>query len=260
MNRREKPMGLPLAQRWYEAERAEQGVTLIREIHVAPGVCSNIWLVEGSERALLVDTGTGLGPLRATVESLTDRPIVAVATVGYYDHAGGLHQFDERLIHRLDAGRVADPSPRKNVSDKYVTWEAFDALPYPGFKPARYVLASAPPTRTLEEGDRIDLGDRRFEVLHLPGITQGTIGLFEQDTGILFTGEALADDGRGIYDGEPADYTDDADRKAFRASLKRMTTLPVSLVYPGHYARFDKARLEAIVEDYLAGRLGSLYA
>lgn len=244
-------MSLPVAARWYETEALEHGVTLIDEIHVAPLARSNIWLVRGSTRDLLVDTGTGVGPLRETVERLTDRPVLAVATLGYYDHAGGLHRFDERLIHRLDADRVANPSPRKIASERYVEG-AFKALPHAGFEPARYSMPPSEPTRLLEDGEVIDLGDRRFEVVHLPGITAGTSGLFERATGILFTGDALSYDRGYLYDGEPADYSDDADREAFKASLRRLKTLPIGIVHPGHFARFDRARMIEIIDRYLA--------
>jgi glyoxylase-like metal-dependent hydrolase (beta-lactamase superfamily II) len=249
-----------VAEAWYEVQEVEDGIALIKELPLHDFACGNIWLVRGSERALLVDTGTGLGPLRATVKAVTDRPIVAFATAGYYDHAGGLHQFDSRLAHRLEADRIANPSPRRVVSERYLTRRAFKALPEGGFDPGAYEMRGCTPTRLVEDGDTIDIGDRRFEVVHFPGVTAGTSGLFEQETGILFTGEALSYDSGHVYDGEPPDYSDDADRPAFRASLERMLKLPVTRVYPGHYGTFSGVRLREIVADYLAGRTSSKFA
>jgi glyoxylase-like metal-dependent hydrolase (beta-lactamase superfamily II) len=247
------------ADSWYAVQEHEHRIALIKEVHVHDFACGNIWLVRGSERALLVDTGTGLGPLRATVASVTDRPVVAFATVGYYDHAGGLHQFDSRLAHRLEADRIANPSARRVVSDRYMTRRAFKNLPE-RFDPRAYVMTASKPTRLVEDGDLIDLGDRTLEVVHFPGVTAGCSGLFERETGSLFTGEALSCNGGHLYDGEPSDRSEDADRRAFRDSLRRMLELPVSRVYPGHYAAFDRARLGEIVADYFAGRTRSAFA
>lgn len=249
-------MALPIADRWYETRPLDHGITLIDERHVDPLARSNIWLLRGRDRDLVIDTGTGLGDLAGTVAGLTGRPVSAVATLGYYDHAGGLHRFDERAIHRLDAERVARPTPRKTVSDKYMTEAMFSALPCAGFRAADYAMPPSPPTRLLDDGDVIDLGDRTFEAVHLPGVTDGTMGLFERATGFLFTGDAL-NDGEVFYDGEPADYTDDADPAAFRRSLGRMRALPVSTVYPGHYAPFSGARMREIIDGYLARPAGA---
>jgi glyoxylase-like metal-dependent hydrolase (beta-lactamase superfamily II) len=116
------------------------------------------------------------------------------------------------------------------------------------------------PTRLLEDGDVIDLGDRKIEVIHVPGITPGTCGLLERESGTLLTGEALSYDNGHVYDGEPPDYTNDANPEAFKASLQRMLRLPVKRVYPGHYTCLDGARLAEIVADYLAGRTRSRFA
>ena len=240
----------PVAGRWYESRALDHGITLIDERHISADARSNIYLVRGRDRDLLVDSGTGLGPLAETVAQLTPRPVIAVATLGYYDHAGGLHHFEERAIHRRDAERVAAPTPRRTVSDKYVTDAVFTALPYAGFRAADYAMPPSAPTRLLEDGEVIDLGDHRFQVLHLPGVTDGSIGLFEAARGILFTGDALTNE-ENLYDGEPANYTGDADNAAFRRSLARIRALSVSTVYPGHYAPFTGARLRQIVDRYL---------
>jgi glyoxylase-like metal-dependent hydrolase (beta-lactamase superfamily II) len=246
-------MGLPIADEWYRTEPRDHGVILIDEFNVEPIARSNIWLVKGADRDLLVDSGTGVGPLRQLVESLSCHPIVAFATLGYYDHAGGLHQFDERIIHRCDADRVMNPTPRKVATERYVGW-AFKALPYPGFGPTAYAVPASLPTALVDDGDVIDLGDRQFEVIHLPGITSGTSGLYERETGIVFTGDALSYDRGYVYDGEPRECCDDADAEAFRSSLRRLASLPLLRVFPGHFECFDGDRLVEIVDDYLQGR------
>ena len=54
-----------------------------------------------------------------------------------------------------------------------------------------------------------------------------------------------------MYDGEPADYTDDADGEALRRSFERLLTLDVANVYPGHLSPFEGRRMTQIIGNYL---------
>jgi glyoxylase-like metal-dependent hydrolase (beta-lactamase superfamily II) len=105
----------------------------------------------------------------------------------------------------------------------------------------------APATRTVDEGDVIDVGDRRFEVLHLPGHSPGSIGLWEAETGILFSGDA-------IYDGPLLDELPGSDIPSYVATMKRLRDLPVTVVHAGHDPSFGRDRLRDLCEGYLAKR------
>ncbi len=252
-----KTKALPVAEDWFAIEPADEfGVRRIRETHVHEFGGGSIWLIEGEERCLLVDTGLGVAPLRQFVEKATDKPIVAFASLGYYDHAGGLHQFDERLIHGADAHRVRNPDRHNTASERYLGG-TFQAIPHRSFDPQAWVMPASTPTRLVFDGDTIDLGGRVFEVLHLPGVTDGACALFEAASGVLFTGETLVWDGDYVYDGEPADVCDDADRKSFRNSMTRLMALPAKAVYPAHFGRGDVVEMHNAVEGYLAGRSAS---
>jgi glyoxylase-like metal-dependent hydrolase (beta-lactamase superfamily II) len=96
----------------------------------------------------------------------------------------------------------------------------------------------------LEEGEIIDLGDRNFEVLHLPGHTPGSIGLYERASETLFSGDA-------IYDGPLVDMLPESDIVAYAKTLKRLRELPVRAVHGGHEPSFDGDRLIEIIDDYL---------
>lgn len=242
------PELLAVAEEWFQVDRADEfGVRRVREPHANGG---SIWLVEGSARSLLVDTGIGVAPLKGFLEEHVDKPIVAFASVGYYDHAGGLHQFDERLIHKNDAWRVRAPN-RKNTVLEFYFDQALRALPHSEFDPESYELTACEPTRLLKDGDLIDLGNRSFEVLHLPGVTEGTCGLFERETGVLFTGEALVWNGTSVYDGEPQDRSSDADQEAFCASINRLKKLHATRVYPGHGEHQDAAAMKQAITNYM---------
>jgi glyoxylase-like metal-dependent hydrolase (beta-lactamase superfamily II) len=107
-------------------------------------------------------------------------------------------------------------------------------------KPARV-------TRLVDEGDFVDIGNRQFEVLHLPGHTPGSIGLWESHTGILFSGDA-------IYDGPLLDELDESDIGDYCQTMERLLELPVTVVHAGHDPSFGRARLQQIATDYLDRR------
>jgi glyoxylase-like metal-dependent hydrolase (beta-lactamase superfamily II) len=104
-----------------------------------------------------------------------------------------------------------------------------------------------PVTLVLDEGDVIDLGDRAFEVLHLPGHSPGSIGLWESASGTLFSGDA-------VYDGPLLDEIDGSDIDDYVATMERLRELPLTVVHGGHEASFDRRRLIGICDAYIARR------
>lgn len=237
----------PVAEIWYAIESCDHRILRLREAWIDPYLAGNMWLARGRDRDLLIDTGTGIVSPRPVIDAISGKPLLAVALNSFYDHAGGLHFLDERACHRLAAEAVADPTPATSLSSIYVSDDMLRALPYPGFRVADYVMAGAPPTRLLEDGDVLDLGDRQFAVLHLPGVWPDCIGLWEAATGSLFTGDALYDDPDATRRFRPRD------RAAFLQSLARLRALPVRTVYPGHFARFGRQRLAALADGLSMG-------
>jgi glyoxylase-like metal-dependent hydrolase (beta-lactamase superfamily II) len=122
-----------------------------------------------------------------------------------------------------------------------------DALPVAEWKADDYRIQSTAPTRLLEEGDVIDLGDRALEVLHLPGHSPGGIGLWEASSGILFSGDA-------IYDGPLLDMLPNSSVRDYIATMKRLRTLPVAVVHGGHEPSFGRERMVTLADAYLSSR------
>jgi glyoxylase-like metal-dependent hydrolase (beta-lactamase superfamily II) len=102
-------------------------------------------------------------------------------------------------------------------------------------------------TKQLVAGDIIDLGDRAFEVLHLPGHSPGSIGLWEASTGTLFSGDA-------IYDGPLYDFLPESNIADYLRTMEQLRSLPVSVVHGGHDPSFGRERMLAIIDEYVAGR------
>jgi glyoxylase-like metal-dependent hydrolase (beta-lactamase superfamily II) len=253
--------GLPVADPWWAVERVGDGVTLVSEPHVHRFLRCNVWRVEGRDLDLVIDTALGLSPLRAVVDRGADTAVLAVATHAHADHIGGMHEFDRRAIHRAEADELAAGSVATVATDHYGDTSVgtyrraghefgtllVDAVP-PGAPAGHsWPVVPAPATRLLGEGDVVDLGDRAFEVLHLPGHTAGSIGLWEPATGILFSGDA-------VYDGPLLDELDGSDVDAYVTTMQRLRQLPVTVVHGGHEASFGRDRLQAICDDYLRRR------
>ena len=232
---------------WYETKRLGDGITLIRESLVKPFYRCNIWHVRGRDRDMLVDSGMGVVSLRDHVRLVCERPLIAVGSHTHFDHIGGHYEFDERAVHAAEAEILAHPSRRNTVADRWVCDSMFAAAPASGFRADDYEVRPAPATRLLRDGDIVDLGDRHFEVLHLPGHSPGSIALWEDATGILFSGDV-------VYEGELLDDAYHSDVADYLASMERLRGIPARVIHAGHFASFGRGRLAELIDDYVAGR------
>lgn len=252
---------LPVADPWFVLSPVSDGITLVSEPHVHPLLRCNVWHVRGRDTDVVIDTSLGLAPLRHLVERELPGDLLAVATHSHSDHVGGMHEFEHRAIHPFEAAWLHEPitsyldtavypesvlGPYRDAG--YDIGERFvDAVPVGGLASAIVTTDAAPATRLLLEGDVVDTGDRAFEVLHLPGHSPGSIGLWEASTGILFSGDA-------VYDGPLLDELDDSDILAYVATIRRLRELPVTVVHGGHEASFGRDRLIELCDHFLARR------
>jgi glyoxylase-like metal-dependent hydrolase (beta-lactamase superfamily II) len=252
---------LPVADPWFVIERVGDDIMLVTEPHVHPLLRCNVWHVRGRATDLVVDTSLGLRPLRHLVEREFAQGLLAVATHAHSDHIGGMHEFDERAIHAAEAADLSTTGEVRLDTAVYpgtvlgpyrtagydIPELLVDAVPAGGLVAATMGRAAAPPTRLLADGDVVDLGDRAFEVLHLPGHSPGSIGLWDASSGVLFSGDAL-------YDGPLLDELDGSDVDAYCATMRRLRDLPVNVVHAGHEPSFGRDQLIELCDAYLAER------
>jgi glyoxylase-like metal-dependent hydrolase (beta-lactamase superfamily II) len=254
---------LPVAPRWFEVTEVADGVFRVTEPYVHAYVRSNAWLIRGSQKHLLIDSGLGVGRLQEELAGHLDRPVIAVATHAHFDHFGGLAEFSERAAHRDDGEVIAAASDYVTLAagsypaallDEFeaasepVPDVLINALPYAGFDLTSFRTPPADVTRWLADGDALDLGDRSFEVMHAPGHSPGSICLWEAGSGTLVSGDVIVD-GEPLLDELPRSSPAD-----FAASLRRLRELPFDTVLAGHGPVFGRSRAHEIIADYLASR------
>ncbi|GIF22761.1 glyoxylase-like metal-dependent hydrolase (beta-lactamase superfamily II) [Actinoplanes tereljensis] len=241
---------------WFTRAEVGDDVTRISERHVNELLSANFWWLRGTDRDVVIDAGLGVVSLRAAIPAMFDRDPMVLLTHAHLDHAGGAPEFGERAAHPAEAGVLAAGIPASlfgpelydrlglDPAGEPVPELMLDVLPDPGYDPASYRVEPMTLHRTLDDGDRIDLGGRALTVLHLPGHTPGSIALLEERTGALYSGDI-------VYDDTLIDDLPNSDVAAYRRSMEFLAGLDVAVVHPGHGRSFGRARLRELAEAYL---------
>lgn len=239
-----------LAQGWFAVRRPEPGIfTIVEPLHEEE---VKSYLIVGDERALLLDTGMGVGDIRALVESLTDRPVFVVNSHAHWDHIGGNRLFEEIWIHAAEAERLETGVANERLRRAFGPDQLRGALPT-GFDAETVSYPPTPATGILSGGETFNLGGRTLDVIHCPGHSPGGIALLNHDAGVLFSTDVA-------YALDLQAYDEDSDLIAYGRSLNRLATLSPVLraVYPSHgVSPIEPELLPAMsraVGDILEGR------
>lgn len=235
---------------WFAQRELEPGVFLLAE---PPHV--NSYLVVGSERAALIDTGMGVASISEPVREITPLEVIVTNTHSHLDHVGSNHEFPQILIHEQGAALLESPVPQEAL-DGYLGYAAdleraldgyldADGRFFFGLTPAerpRPFCArvrehgwAIPPSRAtglIGEGDRIDLGGRELTVIECPGHSPDHVAFLDERSGALFAGDAISTG--AIYAQWPT-----SDVAVFADSAARLAELASELrvVYVHHFIR-----------------------
>ncbi|MBR4162736.1 MAG: MBL fold metallo-hydrolase [Solobacterium sp.] len=146
-----------------------------------------MYLVMGTKKAALLDTGVGIGNLKEYVETLTDLPVEVYLTHGHMDHAGGIYSFDHVYVNERDNQLLKDTTTKKERLAyasiirqffNYTEWTEDDLIEQ---KEIRLM--------NIEPGDVIDLGGRTLTVIDFHGHTQGSVAFYDDQTKTVFLGD-----------------------------------------------------------------------
>lgn len=198
------------------------------------GLDSNIYLII-DEVITLIDAGTGQNfeAVKRNLGKLNLKPNdiqLILNTHCHYDHVGGDRDFVKAsgcgvAIHELEAEVL-------RRGDQVITLA--ESL---GKK-----LEPLEVARELHEGDRVELGELKLQIVHTPGHTQGSVSLHDPKQGILFSGDTVFCGGVGRTD------LPTSDGEALARSLRKLARLEVERLYPGHGPFDERGARKYILE------------
>jgi len=148
----------------YRSEQMLPGVWRIRD-YAQPDNPVDIYLVEGSERSLVIDAGETIGDLHSYISTLTDKPITLVIAHGHGDHTAGMQSFDDVYMDFRDIPIVENGFGPKNID-----WSR---------------------VKNLEDGMVFDLGGCSLEIISVPGHTPGSVVVLDKERQLLFTSDSI---------------------------------------------------------------------
>jgi len=166
---------------WFTVNELSEKVWVLSDHNI-----DNIYLIEGKDSALLIDTGIGAADLASAVKKLTDKPLIVIITHGHPDHCGSNYQFEKVYIHPADSGAARMfnlPETRADMSAG-MNGDA-ELSPEDIYTGEIYNTRMLP----LEDGQIFNLGGRFIKVMETPGHTPGEICLLDITNRLLFTGD-----------------------------------------------------------------------
>ena len=178
---------------------------------------TDMFLVEGTDKALLIDTGTKIKGLDTIVSHITKKPLMVVITHAHGDHAGNINYFPEIWMHPADTVIL-----RKGYTGKI---------------------------HFVKDGDIFDLGGTQIEVSHMPAHTPGSIVLLDRKAGNCYSGDAFGSNDVWLQ------LKPLAPMQTYVNSCKKMEALMdsgITKIYCGHYyyvkKPFDKSYITTMRE------------
>ena len=210
------------------------------------------YLLEGKEKAAVIDTGMGDMDVRRLAASCTNRELFAINTHGHLDHIGRDHEFSQVYLHPADEEVFREHSCYEMRSSYLIARfrrKGLDEEQIASAEIQDYIQRlSRLPRRenhvALQDAEKIDLGGRQLEIMHTPGHTGGSVCILDKKYGAVFTGDSLCE--QGI----PLNFDHSASVETYRDSMRRLWEEAEGLacLFPGH----QKIALEPDwIKDYL---------
>lgn len=237
---------------WFQVYRVKPGVFALVEPFQVQETIS--YLIVGAERALLFDTGLGLVPIRPVVERLTTLPVEVLNSHTHYDHVGGNAEFERVLALDTPYTRANTAGFSHEELAGEVAPEALCGEAPAGADVARFRTRAWHPSRLVADGEKLDLGGRTIELLHVPGHTPDAIALLERASGYLWTGDSY-------YDATIWLYVPETDLDQYERSMARLAALAPGLqaLFPSHNtALADPGQLSKAAEAIAKVRAGAV--
>lgn len=187
----------------------------------------SIYLIEGDNKAVLLDAGTRMADLDKIVASITDKPVTLMLTHVHPDHVGAAEYFPELYVNPGDTASMKQMMPDYKGEVKY-----------------------------LKDGQIIDLGGRQLEIVFTPSHTQGSTTFIDKKAGYGFSGDSFGSGNLLLFSGTFSDLI---------ATCEKMKTVMekdgIEYLYPGHYRGNNPETLQRVKDmitlskDVLSGKV-----
>ena len=151
------------------------------------------FLIRGRDKALLIDTLTGVGSLKAFCRELTDLPISAVNSHGHVDHVGSNSEFKYVHIHPLDIDMSFYQASTEKKTEFLSRGGFLESLYQRGYSGNDLVKDDPFFAVPINDGEYFELGGRKIEVIHIPGHSRGSIALLDINERTVFIGDSICD-------------------------------------------------------------------
>ena len=158
-----------------------------------------LFLLKGTEKALLIDTGMKVRYTKEIASALTGLPVFLLNTHADADHTGGNDQFESFYMHPADEAQYSSSGKSGRI------------IP-------------------IRDGDEIELGDRKLRIIHLPGHTPGSVAILDVSRRVLISGDPIQKNGRIFMFGEHRNMTD------YISSLEKLEKMTEGFdeIWPSH--------------------------
>lgn len=162
-------------------------IPIIPEVTLIEDKDTCIYVVEGENSAVIIDTGYGLYNVKEAVNEITVKPLTVICTHAHIDHAFGAHYFDKVYMHKDDMPVYEQHKKlRHEIKDELLgahNQKLEDVEKWTGAEPKNIEF--------LSYGDTFDIGGNVLEVISLRGHTPGSIGLIDKKHRLLFAGDGI---------------------------------------------------------------------
>lgn len=230
---------------WFTVEKIDKDTFAISEYkHWEETHC---YLLIGNEKSLLIDSGLGISDISVVVKSITSLPVQVATTHVHWDHIGGHKFFDDIAAYKDEKNWLSNkfPIPLTVVKENLLRGNCI----FPSdFDIENYKVFQGEPSTLLNDGDIIDLGNRKISIIHTPGHSPGHICFFEPERHYLYSGDL-------IYAGCLDAFYPTTNPIEFMRSVKRVKSLPIERILPAHH----KLNISVRIIDDIDAAFTSLY-
>lgn len=209
---------------------------------------THCYLLEGSESAILIDTGLTIIDLLSLTATLTTKPVAVLNTHGHLDHTANNHQFEQIWMHPADDA-IWKEHQRADIRYQFmiqryldkgisITPEVQEAIRQQAKLPVQACYSP------LLDGMRIELGNRSLLIIATPGHTLGSVCILDEQQRSLYTGDTLCEDGVLLH------FDHSASIASYLHSLHTLQSMQSRFdrLYPGH----QKTPLEPeVLQEYI---------